>query len=127
MASGASNFLTINPSAARRLASESAAPYTKTLTERVAKHARLFAPGSMKDQIRAISTGGPSPLGIVVSDHPASIFVLRGTKAHVIKPRKPGGLLVFTPRGSSTKVFARVVNHPGTKANDFLTKALRSV
>ncbi len=120
-------FLTINPSATRTLASQSAGPYVATLTERVAMHARLLAPGSMKSQIRAVHTGGPSPLGLVVSDHPASIFVINGTRAHKIRPKKPGGVLVFTPKGGSGKVFARVVNHPGTKPNDFLLKALRSV
>ena len=120
-------FLTINPASARQLATQSAGPYIATLTERVAMHARLLAPGSMKSQIRAIHTGGPSPLGLVVSDHPASIFVLQGTRAHKIYPRKPGGFLVFTPKGGGDKVFARVVSHPGTKPNNFLLKALRSV
>lgn len=122
-----SSFVTINPVATQALAVESSAPYVAELTEKVATHARLIAPGSMKSQIRAISTGGPAPLGIVVSDHPASLFVLQGTKAHKIQPKKPGGVLVFTPTGSSTKVYARVVNHPGTKANDFLSKALLMV
>jgi hypothetical protein len=120
-------FLTINPQATRTLAQQSAGPYVATLTERVALHARLLAPGSMKSEIRAIHTGGPSPLGLVVSDHPASIFVIRGTKAHVIYPKKQGGVLVFTPKTGGQKVFVRFVKHPGTKPNDFLTKALRSV
>ena len=119
-------FLVINPQATRTLAQQSAGPYIATLTERVAMHARLLAPGSMKTEIRAIHTGGPAPLGLVVSDHPASIFVIRGTKAHMIRPKKPGGVLVFTPTGGQ-KVFVRFVKHPGTKPNDFLTKALRSV
>lgn len=120
-------FLTVNPSATRTLAAQSAGPYIATLTERVAMHARLLAPGSMKSKIRAVHTGGPSPLGLVVSDHPASVFVINGTRAHMIHPKKPGGVLVFTPKGGGNKIFARFVNHPGTKANNFLLKALRSV
>jgi hypothetical protein len=119
-------FLTINPAATRSLATRSSAPLVAKLTERVAAHARLLAPGSMKSKIRAVNTGGPSPIGLVVSDHPASLFVLRGTKPHIITPKK-GRYLVFTPRGANGPVFARVVHHPGNKANDFLLKALRSV
>jgi hypothetical protein len=121
------DFLVINPAEARSLGAKSAGPYIAALTEKVAMHARTLAPGTMKEKIRPIHTGGPAPIGIVTSDHPASIFVLRGTRAHKIYPRKPGGVLVFTPKGGGDKIFARVVNHPGTKANDFLTKALRAV
>lgn len=120
-------FITLNASAAQRLAVKSSGPQVASTTRAVARYARLYAPGSMKSQIRPISTGGPSPIGIVICDHPASVFVLRGTKPHIIKPKKPKGRLVFTPRGSGTKVFARLVHHPGTKANNFLLKALRSV
>lgn len=121
------DFITINPAATTRLARSSAGPYTAKLTETVAQHARLLAPGSMKSQIRSFSSGGASPIGFVVSDHPATVFVVYGTKPHKIFPRKPGGVLVFNSRGSSDKIFAKVVNHPGTKANNFLLKALRSV
>lgn len=119
-------FLTINPAATRSLATRSSAPLVAKLTNRVAAHARLLAPGSMKHKIRAVTTGGPSPLGLVVSDHPASMFVIHGTKPHVITPKR-GRYLVFTPKGASGPVYARVVHHPGTKANNFLLKALRSV
>jgi hypothetical protein len=121
------DFLTVNPASARMLGAQSAGPYIATLTERIAMHARILAPGSMKTKIRAVHTGGPSPIGLVISDHDATIFVIKGTKAHKIYPRKPGGVLAFTPNGGGDKVFARVVSHPGTKPNDFLTKALRSV
>jgi hypothetical protein len=120
-------FITINPTAAQRLAVTSSIPYTARITERVAMHARLLAPGSMKQKIRAVSLPGPSPIGLVISDHPATTYVLHGTKAHKIYPKKPGGVLVFNQRGGGSKIFARVVNHPGTKANNFLMKALRSV
>lgn len=120
------DFLVINPSQARRLAERSAAPYVNRLTERVAMHARLLAPGSMKQKIRVIPAIGPSAVGIVVSDHPATIFVIGGTKPHDIRPRG-GGVLVFVPKAGGNKVFTKLVHHPGTKANNFLLKALRSV
>jgi hypothetical protein len=90
-------------------------------TEKVAMHARLLAPGSMKDEIRAIFTGGAAPIGIVMCDHPAASFVLHGTKAHVIKPRNRK-VLKFEVNGRT--VFAKMVNHPGTEANNFLMKAM---
>lgn len=121
------DFLTINPTAAERLAVESSIPYTAQKTDQVAMIARTLAPGSMKEKIRPVTLPGASPIGLVIVDHPAAIFVLHGTKAHKIYPKKPGGVLVFSPRGGSSRVFARIVDHPGTKANNFLEKALRLV
>lgn len=119
-------FLTINATAAQRLASRSSGPMVARTTEMVARNARLFAPGSMKTKIRTVTGAGPSPIGIVVCDHPAAIYVIKGTRAHLITPRKKK-VLVFTPKGGGDKIFAKVVHHPGTKPNDFLLKALRSV
>jgi len=60
----------------------------------------------------------------VESTHPATMYVIKGTRPHIIRPRYRQ-VLKFTMRGST--VFAKVVHHPGTKPNDFLTKALRTV
>lgn len=120
-------FLTINATAAQRMAAKRSREYVDKMTRRVAQHARILAPGSMKQQIRAITGSGVNPIGIVICDHPASVFVIRGTKPHTIYPRKSGGTLRFKPKGSGNYAFAKVVHHPGTKPNDFLTKALRSV
>lgn len=38
-----------------------------------------------------------------------------GTKAHEITSRSPSGVLRFIPRGETDPVFAKLVNHPGTK------------
>lgn len=119
-------FLVINPVATRRLAERSAGPTIARKAEMVAARARVLAPGSMKEKIRAVGGAGPSPIGIVVCDHPAALFVLKGTKAHDISA-KPGGVLVFTVKGSKTKVFATIVHHKETKANNFLLKALMSI
>jgi hypothetical protein len=59
----------------------------------------------------------------LTASHKAAIFVIKGTRRHIIRPRKPGGVLVFKIGGR--KVFARYVNHPGNKPNDFMVKALR--
>jgi hypothetical protein len=50
-----------------------------------------------------------------------AVFVEYGTRAHVIRPRKPGGVLAFqTAEGT---VFTREVHHPGTRANPFAARA----
>jgi hypothetical protein len=92
----------------------------------VAMRARVLAPGSMKTKIRAVGGAGPSPIGIVVCDHPAALFVLKGTKAHDIVPRDKS-VLRFTVKGSKGYIFAKIVHHPETKANNFLMEALRSI
>lgn len=120
-------FLTINATAAQRLATRSSRPMVARTTEMVARHARLIAPGSMKSHIRAIAGSGVTPIGIVVCDHHAAMFVIHGTKPHIIRPRSPGGTLRFKPKGGGNYVFAKVVHHPGTEANNFLLKALRSI
>jgi HK97 gp10 family phage protein len=48
-------------------------------------------------------------------------YVEFGTQPHVIRPKKPDGVLVFTIGGK--KVFTTKVNHPGTKAQPFVRPA----
>lgn len=49
-----------------------------------------------------------------------------GSRPHLIRPRKVGGVLVFTARDGRT-VFAREVMHPGTRAYRIMETALRRV
>ncbi len=118
-----SDFLTINPAAAGALAREGAAVLVAKITLDTAAHARMIAPGTMKEKIRPIVTGRGSPLGIVMVDHPAALFVLTGTAAHDIFPKNKS-VLRFKPRGSNSYVFTRKVHHPGYKGDNFLWKAL---
>lgn len=53
---------------------------------------------------------------------PYALLHHEGTEPHVILPKKPGGVLVFTVNG--TKVFTTKVNHPGTKPNPYLSDHL---
>lgn len=66
---------------------------------------------------------GPSglPQGVIACDHPAVHYVLNGTRAHLIRPRRRKALR-FEVGGRV--VFARLVRHPGTRANDFMFRAL---
>lgn len=93
---------------------------------RVEAEAIRLAPGSMGRTIRVQIRSGPGGefQGVINVRHPAALYVTGGTRPHVIRPRRPGGVLRFTVGGRV--VYARFVNHPGTKPNDFLRRALRA-
>lgn len=93
---------------------------------RVEVEAIRLAPGSMGRTIRAQIRTGPGGdfQGVINVRHPAALYVIGGTRPHMIRPRKQGGVLRFTVNGRV--VYARFVNHPGTKPNDFLRQALRA-
>ncbi|WP_086859899.1 hypothetical protein [Streptomyces milbemycinicus] len=92
-------------------------------TERVADIARREAPGSMGNYISWKVQEGPRGLqGVIVCDHPAVRYVLDGTRPHIIRPRRARALR-FEVDGRV--VFSAFVRHPGTRANNFLARALR--
>ena len=62
--------------------------------------------------------------GDVLSTHPATVYVIHGTRPHIIRPVRARALR-FTVGGRV--VFATMVRHPGTSANNFLVTALRAV
>lgn len=55
---------------------------------------------------------------------PYAGYVEFGTKPHEIKPKNPDGVLVFKING--TKVFAKKVNHPGTRAQPYVRPAFEA-
>lgn len=59
----------------------------------------------------------------VTSNAPYSVFVHEGTKPHKIEGNP---LLAFFWPKVGQFVFLRSVNHPGTRANPFLKRALRA-
>jgi hypothetical protein len=69
------------------------------------------------------STPLPTVLGtswLVYCDHPASLFVLKGTRPHVIRSHGSWPL-----RNRKTgEVFGPVVHHPGFAGDPFLTRAM---
>lgn len=93
---------------------------------RVEAEAIRRAPGSMKQGIRVSIGRGPGGefRGTLNVRHPAALYVTGGTRPHIIRPRRPGGVLRFTVGGRV--VYARYVNHPGNKPNSFLRDALRA-
>jgi hypothetical protein len=92
-------------------------------TERVADIAAREAPGSMGRYVDWYVQEGPSGLqGVVTCDHPKVRLILDGTRPHLIRPRRARALR-FTVGGDV--VFAKLVRHPGTRANNFMSRALR--
>ncbi|GAA2945984.1 MULTISPECIES: hypothetical protein [Streptomyces] len=91
--------------------------------EPVAARARQLAPGTMGAGITLrVEGAGRSMQAVITSTHPASAYVLGGTRPHLIRPRRTKALR-FQKNGRT--VFAAVVRHPGTQANNFLAQALR--
>lgn len=80
--------------------------------------ARTIAPGDLTDHYTIVRAAG------------AAAFLEGGTKAHVIRPRNKRMLSWTegkrlsgrnrTGRAAGQRFFARVVHHPGTKAQPFL-------
>lgn len=93
---------------------------------RVEAEAIRRAPGSMGRTIRAQVRTGPDGefQGVIRVNHPAALYVTGGTRPHIIRPRRPGGVLRFTVNGQV--VYARYAMHPGGKPNPFLKDALRA-
>lgn len=116
------DFLTIDRRRLDNLARQGSFLLVQKLTLRTAAIAMLTAPGSMKEKIRPIIKGSKAnPLGIVMVDHPAAGFVMNGTKRHDILPVKAK---VLRFKIGNTVVYAKRVDHPGTKPNPFLYKAM---
>ena len=90
---------------------------------------RTIAPGDLTDSYTIVRAAG------------AAVFLEHGTKPHVIRPRNRRMLSWTagkrlsgrnrTGSGAGQRFFARVVHHPGTKAQPFLlpgaVEALRQV
>lgn len=90
---------------------------------RVVNRAKQLAPGTMPERITSRIEGrGRDLSAVITSNHPATGYVIGGTRPHQIRPVRAKALR-FTVNGRV--VFAQLVNHPGTKPNDFLSKALR--
>lgn len=56
---------------------------------------------------------------------PYALLHHQGTRPHLIMPNKPGGNLVFM-KGSRV-IHTKIVRHPGTRPNRYLTDSVRKV
>lgn len=97
-----------------------------SLQRRIATQARADVPvrtGNLGRQIKEgqISFTGPRTVSGSVEDHADyALYVHEGSGPHVIRPRKAKALR-FQIGGRT--IFAKLVNHPGTKPRPFLRNA----
>lgn len=79
------------------------------------------ASGKLRDAIRQVN--GPGRVAVGTHGIGYIQYVVEGTRPHDIRPK--GNALVFKIGGKT--IFARVVHHPGTKANNFMEEAAKTV
>lgn len=120
----------IDDEKARRVFLRFADADAKKRAERVEKLAKIEAPsktGELRRQIRTSQSrdvqGRYSTGYDVTSNAPYSIFVIKGTRPHTITGNPL--LAFFWPKIGANVVF-RSVQHPGTRPNNFLSRALRA-
>ncbi len=77
---------------------------------------------SIKDEVNADGIGEVE--GIVSTSSKNVVFILHGTRPHVIRAKKPGGMLRFYWWRKGRVVHFRSVHHPGTAANNFMLRGL---
>lgn len=86
---------------------------------------RQRPPGTLQ---RAIKHGPVQRLGSarrfrITAPGIEALTTAKGARAHVIRPKRAGGVLTFHKDGSVR--FAKVVNHPGNAPTDWWAKSLR--
>lgn len=82
----------------------------------------LRAALTMKHDRKGVGKMQQVRIGTFTGPRGYALYHHEGTKPHIITP-KQGRLLTFTVRGR--RVYAKVVKHPGTKGNPYLTRAFR--
>lgn len=118
-----SEFLTIDRRKLQDIAGRGSGQLVREVTVRAAAIAASTAPGKMGSTVRPILSGTKNnPFGIIMVDHPAAMYVINGTVPHDIPKGNGSKILKFTYKGKL--MFRRHVHHPGTKANNFLWKAV---
>lgn len=101
-----------------------------TTSRQVVNRAKILAPvdtGRLRASIRVESRRLLTLRSVytIGSDVSYAPFVHDGTRPHRIRPKSPGGVLRF--RMGGRVVYAKVVNHPGTRARPFLDDAVRQI
>jgi hypothetical protein len=54
---------------------------------------------------------------------PHAVFVVDGTKPHIIRPKRAGGKKTLRWAGGGVFAFAKQVHHPGYKGDDYIGRA----
>ncbi len=136
-------YVVINPTALQKLLTGTNGPVVRDLLRRgnrvkteaqklVGVHVphaldtpRSRRPGTLRDSIVVrLAQGGRNGVSAIVgSDDPIALWHHEGTVPHRIVPRNRRFLRFYWPRIGAV-VYSKGVNHPGTKPNRFLIKAL---
>lgn len=119
----------INNAALQKLLSSEQGPVMRDIAIRAtrvqggAQHQVGVDTAKLKTSIvKRFVTDSKGPGIWIGSEQPHALLHHEGTRPHVIVPRK-GSVLVFVSKQGQT-VFARRVNHPGTKPNRYLVDSL---
>ena len=84
-----------------------------------------YATGEMASTIGSrVTMTDRTPEGRVRVGTDHALFVIKGTRPHIIRPTTPGGRLRFFWHRVGHVVYAKVVHHPGTAANNFMWRAM---
>jgi hypothetical protein len=102
--------------------------YGRTLRDQVRNEAPVKT-GALRSSIKyTIANRGTASMELMVNagnkQRPEVVVktVLFGSRAHPIRPKRPGGVLRFMGRDGRIQ-FRKSVRHPGTKPNNFLERA----
>jgi Bacteriophage HK97-gp10, putative tail-component len=116
-----------DPAEIRRAAREAALRELNIGVRQVTNRAKILTPvdtGRLRSSIRFRIAASNNPSAVVFTEVQYAPMVHDGTRPHVIRPRNAQALRF---RVGGRTVFAKVVQHPGTRARPFLTRALREV
>lgn len=95
--------------------------------EAIMKARAPFFTGKLRQGISARTETSPGVTQVIIYGTASYLpFVLSGTQPHVIAARNARALR-WMGRGGIGVNFARAVNHPGTKPNDFPEQAMAAV
>lgn len=113
----------------RRVMREASSRELRTAGRMVINRAKVLAPvdtGRLRASIQGELTRSWTlrPRFTVGSNVEYAAYVNDGTRPHIIRPRNARALRFMV---GGQVVYARVVHHPGTRANPFLDRALREV
>jgi hypothetical protein len=80
--------------------------------------------GKLKGSLRIQVHTDTVIIGPNENQAPYAGYVEFGTKPHVIRPKSPHGVLIFTVNGK--RVVTRLVHHPGTEPQPYVQPAFQA-
>jgi hypothetical protein len=105
-----------------------AASWAETVTPTALAMMRANAPfrtGYLREHISARTEASAGQVMVVLyTTVPYTRFIIGGTRPHVIEPRNAKALRWIAHSGHGGPVFAKRVQHPGTKPDDFPARAI---